>query len=485
MELNKFEQVRKDRLDKIRQLTGTDGYGRTLLNLEPIGAVRSWFEANENDYPPELPRTPDAVQKTVQGRIILLRDTGSLIFLQIRDDSGVIQIAISKKDVSALDFAMSKLLDMGDIIGVQGWLRRTKSGEVTVWAASVAIQTKSLAHPPDKHAGLKDMETRYRQRYLDMAFNDEFAKVVRKRSDFIRLLRGEFERSGYVEVETPMLHPIAGGAAARPFKTHLNALDIPLFLRIAPELYLKRLIVGGMSKVYEINRNFRNEGVDATHNPEFTALEAYAINENVLTIMGWIEVALLNVVKHFEPSGVLVYNGTEIDFNSFMVLNYVDLYRQGTGRNLFDEQDMHAANKRFESQCEGLINPKYPTFVFGYPSAISPLTKKIANQEALCYRADLFIGGMEVGTIYTEQNDPEIQFEVFNSQVDDDEERTHRTMDTDFIEALKVGMAPTGGFAFGIDRLVMLLTGNSSVRDVLAFPFMRPQVPTSSVALQD
>jgi len=485
MNLTDLEKVRQDRLSKIVDL-GFDPYGRVIQGIDSIKSIIAQFTSIESSLTPDQISSNNIQDRKpiAQGRIVLLRDNGGLIWLKIRDESGEIQVAISKKDViNEKTFQLAKLLDLGDIITVQGNIRRTKTQEITIWAHGVTIACKSLSHPPDKHAGIQDVETRYRQRYLDMAFNSEFINVLKTRSKIINLFRKEFEEINFTEVETPMLHSIAGGAAARPFQTHLNALGIPLFLRVAPELYLKKLIVGGMNNVFEINRNFRNEGIDATHNPEFTALEAYSTSHNASTLMVMVETiirSVASIIRSEDPVNDLIfeYNGHKINLHEkFQVVAYSHLYKKATGRNIQeDADDLISANKRFEQLAEPLIDPTIPTFVYGYPCAISPLTKAIIEQPLFAQRADLFIGGMEIGTIYTEQNDPKIQHEVFSNQVsNDDEESTHRTMDDDFIEALKVGMPPTGGLGIGIDRLVMIFTGQTSVRDVIAFPFMRPK----------
>lgn len=477
MNLTDLEQVRKNRLDQISQL-GKNPYGQANADTIAISKCRELFSIWESN------ETINIQPVGIRGRIILLRDNGGLIWAQVRDDTDTIQVAISKKDVtSQVYFQLGKLLDLGDIILARGSIRRTKTGEVTIWCESVDIECKSLSHPPDKVAGLQDIEQRYRKRYLDMAFNGEFTQTLKMRSAIISTIRRLFVCNDYIEVETPMLHSLAGGAAARPFKTHLNALDIDLFLRVAPELYLKRLIVGGMSRIFEINRNFRNEGIDATHNPEFTAIEAYAVNQDVHSLVNFVGNMLSELVYSLKksqglaidlPLAQIAYNNKIIDFGIYDKISYSDLYLKGTGRNLLEEKDLVSANERFENECEPLIDPSIPTFVVGYPSVISPLTKKSPFNPLLADRADLFIGGMEIGTIYTEQNDPQVQFEVFSNQLSDVEENTHRTMDEDFIEALKVGMPPTGGLGIGIDRLVMLLCNKTSVRDVIAFPFMRP-----------
>ncbi len=483
---SEFEQQRNVRLGKMRAIN-CDPYGKTHETQEVASTIicanalrKAIKETTGND----TVNTDIGISTKIQGRIVLLRDNGGLIWLQIKDDTGIIQAAISKKDVaSEVDFQKAKLLDLGDIVYVEGNLRYTKSGELTVWVKNLEVQCKSLCHPPEKHAGLQNVETRYRKRYLDMAFNNDFANTLKIRSFVVSRIRNFFEKNNYIEVETPMLHPLAGGAAAKPFKTHLNALDIDLFLRVAPELYLKKLVVGGLKKIFEINRNFRNEGIDATHNPEFTALEAYSINESCYSLSLMTLDLLREIVQEVKkemkvsedlPGSKVHYNNQVINLDTPHFTTYEELYKRGTGRDLFSELDFFEANKRFEQECEPLIDPCIPTFVSGYPSAISPLTKQTKENALISQRIDLFIGGMEIGTMYTEQNDPQIQFDIFLRQVSDAEESTHRTMDESFIDALKVGMPPTGGLGIGIDRLVMLICNKTSIRDVIAFPFMRP-----------
>jgi lysyl-tRNA synthetase class 2 len=370
MHLKDLEQVRYSRLEKIRDL-GFDPYGYACIEGGSIPVIdkSSVIENTFNSIGESIGI------RSVQGRIILFRDNGKLIWAQVQDELGVIQVAISKKDVrDEKIFQLAKLLDLGDIICASGPVRKTQSGQITIWANDVVCQCKSLAHPPDKVDGLKDVETRYRKRYLDMAYNTSVLKNLKIRSKIISQLRKFFTNREFIEVETPMLHAIAGGAAARPFKTHLNALNIPLYLRVAPELYLKRLIVGGMSSIFEINRNFRNEGIDATHNPEFTALEAYAINHDVRSFMGLLHKALTHLAyeidTEFKDSRVSGLADTSIRFNNhiinmsiFATKNYADLYLQGTGKNLLEQPDFHKANKEFEELCEPLIDPSVPTFL--------------------------------------------------------------------------------------------------------------------------
>jgi lysyl-tRNA synthetase class 2 len=466
MHLSNLEKDRFDRLEKIRSL-GFDPYDnpRKYVSNTIKQSVKKFLE--QESLEPE---------ETVQGRIFLFRDSGGLIFAQIRDHTATIQIAISKKNVSENHFKLAKLLEIGDVVNVSGKIRRTQTQEITIWVKDIYLCCKSLSHPPDKQEGIKDVEIAYRKPYLKMAFDNSLLKIIQTRSKIIHSIRDYFNSIDFIEVETPMLHSIAGGAAAKPFKTHLNSLDIPLYLRIAPELYLKKLIVGGLPKIFEINRNFRNEGIDSTHNPEFTVIEAYSINETDLSLSGIVADCLKNVVKDLGMDNEIEFDGKKITFyDRFDEYDYITLYKDTTGRNFFDEPDPVIANKIFEKECEKMLDPCIPSIVSGYPACLSPLTKTKPENPDIAQRSDLFIAGMEMGTFYTEQNDPLLQYNCFAKQITESEEdATHRTMDLDFIEALKVGMPSTGGFGLGIDRLVMLLTNNSSIRDVLAFPFMRP-----------
>jgi lysyl-tRNA synthetase class 2 len=459
---------------------------------------------------------------------VLKRDTGKLVWLNLRDATGDLQAAVSKRDCEDPGLEIAKASDLGDIIVVRGPVMRTRTGEITVWAEALEPAGKSLTPPPAKHEGLQDLELRYRRRYVDLWANPETMRVFQVRSAIISNIRRLMDARGYMEVETPMLQALAGGAAARPFRTHLNALDMDLYLRIAPELYLKRLLVGGMARVYEINRNFRNEGVDKQHNPEFTMLEAYEAFGDVGTVMDLTEhlcresarlvVALAQ--GHGEPSRVrddelkLPFGELSIDYGPrFDRVAYGELFERalgfGTGdldrlwdaaadlgilrkyaKHLGEEgrtpapgelrgqvSDAIIVNEVFEAAAEKSLDPARPTFITDYPSAISPLTRPKVDDPALADRADLFVAHMELAPHYTELNDPAVQAEKFRQQLAglDEEESTFRTFDEDFVRALKVGMPPAGGMGLGIDRLVMLLTNQRSIRDVLLFPFMRPE----------
>ena len=446
----------------------------------------------------------------IAGRVVQHRDMGKLVFMSLRDATGDIQVSVSKSAVKANEWELAKAADYGDILLAEGPVGRTQKGEVCIWAASVDIGCKSLAPPPEKWHGVTDPEVRYRRRYVDMYANPETAKVFAMRARIVSRIRRFMDSRDFLEVETPVLQPLAGGAAARPFTTHHNALDMPLFMRIAPELYLKRCLVGGMRKVYEINRNFRNEGIDRSHNPEFTAMEVYEAFGDYGTMMTLIETLIselaVSMVSERISAGlradaagpVLPWGEMNIDYTTpFVRVTFEDLFQRATGVAMRDfpavrakarELGLHheaklddwlVVNEVFEHAAEALIDPCRPTFVTDYPSAISPLTRPSAKDPAICERWDIFIGGMEIGPAYTELNDPEIQLAKFNEQLKgaDDEATTFRSLDEDFVESLRVGMPPAGGVGIGIDRLVMLLTDSASIRDVILFPLLKSLAP--------
>ncbi len=483
------EQLIADRQAKVMRLRdelGVSPYGRRVDGLISLAEARGKFvEGAEGDARPVV---------RVAGRVMLHRDGGKLHWLNIRDLTADLQIAVSKKDADEQSFAITQLTDLGDIIVVEGPVMKTRTGEITIWASRVEMGCKSVALPPDKFHGLEDPEMRYRQRYVDMYVHPEVARTFETRSRLMTAIRRFMDERGYLEVETPMLQTQAGGAAARPFITHLNAMDMDVYLRIAPELYLKRLLVGGLPRVYEVNRNFRNEGVDRSHNPEFTSMEVYQAFGNYETMRELTESLIRHLAMMVSPDGVIEWSGHQIDYKSpFRVVTYAELFEQANGFAMTDvaavkakAKELHIAkvdqldhwflvNEVFEQTAEhGLIQP---TFVLDYPSVISPLTRPRGDNPDLCERWDLFIGEMEIGPAYTELNDPEIQRQRFTEQIAgaDDEETTFRTLDHDFLNALCVGMPPAGGMGMGIDRVMMLMTGNRSIRDVIPFPFMRPE----------
>lgn len=485
-----------------------------ITNMQAKGAYDAEADAAHSagaKQPGYMDRRPIV---TVAGRVVLLRDNGKLLWLNLRDQSGDIQVAVSQRDVPENVFAMAKLADLSDILVVTGRVMKTKTGEITVWASSVAPGAKSLTPPPEKHAGLQDVEIRYRQRYTDLWANPETLRVFELRSGIVREIRRFMEERGYLEVETPMMQTLAGGAAARPFITKMNALDINLFLRIAPELYLKRLLVGGFRRVFEVNRNFRNEGLDKQHNPEFTMLEAYHAFGDVETVMELTESLVRQAATWVartlgaqDSKPVLPFGELTIDYSrSFERVSYASLFEKAYGFPMTDEAAVRealkarrapalhgaidamdavlAANELFEDKQHGgeaQLDPSRPAFITDYPAAISPLTRPKPDNPTLADRADLFIAGMELAPHYTELNDPDVQEAKFREQLTgldaekNAEEGTFRTLDEDFLRALRVGMPPAGGMGLGIDRLVMLLTNQRTIRDVVLFPLMRPE----------
>jgi len=525
------EAARLANLEAIRAL-GVNPYGVRTDGLVSLAEARAAYDEAADAEHQATAKGEHPVDHrprvAVAGRVMLRRVGGKLLWMNLRDGSGEdLQIAVSKRDCADPGFGIALATDLGDILVCRGPVMRTKSGEVTVWADGIEAAGKSLTPPPTKHAGLQDVELRYRRRYVDLWANPETARVFRVRSAIISHIRSLMEARGYLEVETPMLQALAGGAAARPFRTHLNALDMDVFMRIAPELYLKRLLVGGLPRVYEINRNFRNEGVDKQHNPEFTMLEAYQafgdmgtmieLTEHLCRESARLVVALSRGVGAAAVPDAdlrLPFGELLIDFGSpFARVTYRDLFLRALGfaatdldrvwakaeelgilhkyaRRLAAEgreadaaglrgrvADAIIVNEVFEAAAEPTLDPARPTYITDYPSAISPLTRPKPSDPDLADRADLFIGHMELAPHYTELNDPAVQAEKFRQQLAgiDDEESTFRTFDEDFIRALKVGMPPAGGMGLGIDRLVMLLTDQRSIRDVLLFPFMRPE----------
>jgi lysyl-tRNA synthetase class 2 len=510
---------RRAKLKRFREELGFEPYGQRVDGLLPLADARARFSEDAHAAYEAAAKDAKASGGTaadgratvrVAGRVVQHRDMGKLVFLFLRDASGDLQVSVSKAALAANAFELAKAADYGDILVAEGPIGRTQKGEVCVWANSLSIGAKSLAAPPEKWHGLSDPELRYRRRYVDMYANPETAKVFAMRARIVSRIRRFMDARGFLEVETPVLQPIAGGAAARPFTTHHNALDMPLFMRIAPELYLKRCMVGGMRKVYEINRNFRNEGIDRSHNPEFTAMEVYEAFGDYGTMMELTEsliheIAVSMVAERqaaglrVDPNGpnggpVLPWGELEINYEKpFVRVRFEELFRRGVGVDMRDFAAVRAkaraigmhheaklddwlvVNELFEELAEPLIDPCRPTFVTDYPSAVSPLTRPSRTDPALCERWDIFIGGMEVGPAYTELNDPDIQLAKFTEQLKgaDDEESTFRTLDEDFIEALRVGMPPAGGLGIGIDRLVMLMTDSVSIRDVILFPLLK------------
>ena len=433
---------------------------------------------------------------SVAGRMMVKRIMGKASFCKIQDKQGVIQCYVARDDLGEEAYAEFKKMDIGDIIGVKGFVFRTKTGEITVHTKELTLLTKSLKPLPEKFHGLQDTDVRYRQRYLDLIVNPEVRDTFVKRSQILREIRRFLDERGFMEVETPMLVPNAGGAAARPFETHYNALDVDVKLRISLELYLKRLIVGGLERVYEIGRVFRNEGVDTRHNPEFTLMELYQAYTDYNGMMDLTEDMFRHLAKVVCGSTTITYQGTEIDLGKpFERLTMIDAIKKYSGVDFdtvkteeeakalakahniaFEERHSRGdiINLFFETYCEE--NLIQPVFIMDHPVEISPLTKKKPTDPTKVERFELFIYGREMCNAYSELNDPIDQRARFAAQdalaAAGDAEANHT--DEDFLNALEIGMPPTGGIGYGIDRLVMLLTDSAAIRDVLLFPTMKP-----------
>ncbi len=438
----------------------------------------------------------------IAGRLVALRGHGKTAFGHLSDGASRLQIYIRRDTVKSPGFEIFKLLDVGDFIGVEGKVFRTRTNELTLMVHEIVFLAKALLPLPEKWHGLSDVELRYRQRYLDLATNVDVREVFLTRSRLIREIRQFFDARGYVEVETPMLQPLAGGAVARPFKTFHNALGIDLFLRIAPELYLKRLVVGGFEKVYEINRNFRNEGISTRHNPEFTMLEFYEAYSDFEAMMTLTENLFLHLARSVKGSEELEYAENNIKLTPpFRRLRMLEAIQKTLGERAIDvsEQDLRDRNTvvRLLGQVEGKFDPDapwgklvaelfeeivepqliQPTFIYDLPLDVSPLSKKKPDDPQLVERFELFVAGMECANGFSELNDPEDQRERFLAQLSERErgDSEAHVMDEDYVRALAHGLPPTGGEGIGVDRLVMLFTDSRSIRDVILFPHLRPE----------
>ena len=468
---------------------GVDPYPQRTGRSHTIGESRDLFTAHEQ----EAPET-DGPSVTVAGRVAAMRNMGRIAFIDLEDDSGEIQILASKRALGE-SWSLLDSYDLGDFIEASGPVIRSRRGEISIQAERIGMLSKALRPPPEKYHGLQDIETRYRQRYLDLIANGEAKEVLRTRSQIISAMRRFMDGRGFLEVETPVLQAEAGGAAARPFLTHLNALDEPRQLRIALELHLKRLIVGGFDKVYEIGRVFRNEGVGNRWNPEFTMLESYEAYTDYHGVAEMVESALSEIATEVTGSARLPWRDGEIDFTPpFARMTMVDAVREHVGVDFRDYPTVEAMQgllrdqgigippeagwgKLFDELVSERVEPhlQQPTFLLDYPLAISPLAKRTEYDDTLVERFELFVGGWELANAYTELNDPVDQRSRFEEQLrlkaagDDEAE----LLDEDFIIALEHGMPPTGGLGMGMDRLAMLLTNSQSIRDVILFPQMR------------
>jgi len=488
-ELSELLQIRRNKLDELRAL-GVDPFGQ---KFERTHQAKDILDAYQTATKEELEE--QSAEVSLAGRIMQKRGMGKASFAHIQDLSGKIQIYVRQDTVEESKYKAFDLLDLGDIVGVKGTVFKTKTGETSVKAKELEVLTKSLLPLPEKYHGLKDVELRYRQRYVDLIMNPDVQQTFVSRSRIIQSMRRYLDARGYLEVETPTLHAIAGGASARPFITHHNALDMQLYMRIAIELHLKRLIVGGLEKVYEIGRVYRNEGISTRHNPEFTMIELYEAYADYKDIMALTENLIAHIAQEVLGTTTITYQGTEVNLAPpWRRVTMVDLVKEVTGvdfnaemtdeeahalakaHNVEVEPHMtfgHIVNAFFETFCEHTLIQ--PTFVTGHPVAISPLAKKSDADPRFTDRFELFIVAREHANAFTELNDPIDQRERFEAQL---VEREHgndeaHEMDEDFIRALEYGMPPTGGLGIGIDRLVMLLTDAPSIRDVLLFPLMR------------
>jgi len=405
----------------------------------------------------------------IAGRIQTVRRMGKAGFMHLSQSGERLQVYVRKDAVSEREYTLYNMLDMGDIIGAEGYLFRTRTGELSVHVESLTFLSKILLNMPEKWHGLEDVEIRYRQRYLDLIANPESQRIFATRARVIASFRRQLEQRGFIEVETPMMQPLYGGATARPFVTHHNTLDMDLYLRIAPELYLKRLVVGGLERVYEINRNFRNEGVSTHHNPEFTMLEFYQAYTDYHGLMDLTAELLKQVAIDATGSAVVEYDGRTLDFGNIRKISM----QEAVGSEV--PLRGHALVEAFEQKVEPTLVD--PVIIYDYPVEVSPLSKHKASDPAFVERFEIYISGMEIGNAYTELNDPNEQRQRFEMQLAlkaAGDEEAHQ-MDEDYIRALSYGMPPTAGEGIGIDRLTMILTNSKSIRDVILFPLLRPE----------
>ncbi|MBD1383201.1 lysine--tRNA ligase [Metabacillus arenae] len=488
-EINDQLRVRREKLHTLRE-KGLDPFGKRYERSNQTSELID----NYNDLSKEE-LEEKSISVTIAGRIMTKRGKGKAGFAHLQDLSGQIQLYVRKDSVGDDQYELFNTADLGDLVGVTGVVFKTKVGELSIKATSFELLTKSLRPLPDKYHGLKDIEQRYRQRYLDLIMNPESKKTFITRSKIIQSMRRYLDEHGYLEVETPTMHSIPGGASARPFVTHHNALDMPLYMRIAIELHLKRLIVGGLEKVYEIGRVFRNEGISTRHNPEFTMIELYEAYADFQDIMNLTENVIAHIAEDVLGTTTIQYGEHNVDLSpKWARVHMVDAVKEETGVDFWKELTLeearayakehqvdiednmtigHIINEFFEQKIEEKLIQ--PTFIYGHPVEISPLAKKNDQDPRFTDRFELFIVSREHANAFTELNDPIDQRERFEAQLKEREQGNDEAhmMDEDFVEALEYGMPPTGGLGIGIDRLVMLLTNSPSIRDVLLFPQMR------------
>ncbi len=493
------------RQEKLRQIEalGQQTYPNQFLTSHTLSEVRQNSETSRRKS-----WTHSGTIVTVAGRIMAIRAQGKAGFAQLQQGGERLQIYVRLDAVGDQGFQLYKLLDLGDHIGVSGYVFRTRTGELTVHVEKITFLAKAMLALPEKYHGLADVELRYRQRYVDLFMNTDVRAVFVKRAQVLKAIRSFFDQRGYIEVETPMMQPIAGGAAARPFRTHHNALDLSLYLRIAPELYLKRLVVGGLDRVYEINRNFRNEGVSTQHNPEFTMLEFYQAYANYHDLMQLTQELIKQVALEVNGSTVTNFGGHEIDLSTVAALLHARGHpgvlaggrgSQAGARRLFrampaveqmaqrlrdarislDYKPGEPAGKTIAGIFEAVAEDHLiqPTIIYDFPVAVSPLSKNKPDEPDWVERFEFYIGGFELGNAFSELNDPEEQRKRFEQQLTERErgDAEAHAMDEDYVRALAYGLPPTGGEGIGIDRLTMVLTGAKSIRDVIFFPLLRVQ----------
>ncbi|HEX4019615.1 MAG TPA: lysine--tRNA ligase [Acidobacteriaceae bacterium] len=503
-------QLRREKLTQITAL-GQKTYPNSYAATHTIAKIRAAYDAATAEVL-EQPRVPVAIA----GRIMAIRAQGKAGFATLQQEGQRLQIYVRLDAVGEQAFQLYKLLDMGDHIGVTGYLFRTRTGELTVHADTLTFLSKAMLALPEKYHGLADQELRYRQRYVDLFMNLDVREVFVKRAAVLRALRQFFDALGYIEVETPMMQTIAGGAMAKPFTTHHNALDMDLYLRIAPELYLKRLVVGGLDRVYEINRNFRNEGISTQHNPEFTMLEFYQAYANYHDLMALTEEVIAYVAMQVNGTTKTVFHvdGSDVEIDLAVWKRYTmreaigAFWPEGAGARPAMEdfadaakvaqlvEHLHQAHTHVDFDAKAPIGTNIaaifeavaeehliqPTIIYDYPYAVSPLSKQKPEEPEWVERFEFYIGGFELGNAFSELNDPDEQRRRFEQQLAERErgdEEAH-AMDEDYVRALSYGLPPTAGEGIGIDRLTMILTGSRSIRDVILFPLMRPQQATAA-----
>lgn len=494
---NTYVQQRIKKLHLMHE-EGLNPYGNTLTRTI---TNQDFLTKYQNLYNTDTPHNPQ-VKESIVGRVRFIRLMGKACFLKIQDESAILQVYISKDDVGENFTYVKKILEVGDIVNVSGYAFVTKSGELSIHAQSFQILSKSIVPLPEKFHGLSDIELRYRQRYVDLIVNEDVREIFKLRSKIVSCIRRFFEHKGFLEVETPMLHPIPGGANARPFITHHNALDVDRYLRIAPELYLKRLIVGGFEAIFELNRNFRNEGMDHSHNPEFSMIEFYWAYKTYQDLIALTQELFAYIFQELELPHVLEHNQQFIDFSKWQILSFKDSLEQvgGIAREIIESPERLRMFLQ-ENHCNVDVSTSYgkllgeafdeyvehklihPTFITQYPIELSPLARRNDDDPNIADRFELFIGGKEIANGFSELNDPLDQLERFKEQVKakeaGDEEAQY--MDEDYVWALAHGMPPTAGEGIGIDRLIMLLSNAKTIKDVILFPALKPTQTKSDI----